>query len=315
MGWLGIDGRRRPVVPRRSARPRVGQPAPAPVRLRLPGRLSRRRGGRVGLARARGIHRLGRGAGVRRRVEPRPARGALRPLPLHRGHRGRELYLSNVPFFDPAVLHLPRVREPGPGRAAPGVETEPARPPGGARLRAGRAGRAPHDVARRRDRSPGGPGRPVVPRPDLLLSGARLVLRGPGGELRRVGGRRGGRSPRLAGSRLARPRRPAGLGPALAGARPPGGRALLPRAGLQPGDHGGGGRGRRSSGPACLLHVPLAAACSILSTIAEQAEPATRAWPCSGRRTDERAGLPDVDRRELRAQAAASRARRGTRWC
>ncbi len=49
---------------------------------------------------------------------------------------------------------------------------------------------------------------------------------------------------------------PPDWGAALAGARPPGGGTLLPRAGLQPGDHGGGGRGRRSSGPASCSTCP-----------------------------------------------------------
>ncbi len=283
MGWLGTDGRRRPAFPRRSARPRVGQPAPAPVRLRIPGRLSHRRGGRVGVASRGGIHRLGRGGGVRRRVELDPHGVPVRALPLHRGDRGAGALPLERPLLRPRVLHLPRVRESGPGRAAP-RRRDGTGPASGRRApSAGRAGRARHDVARRRDRSPGGAGRPVVPRPDLLLSGARLVLRGPGGELRRVGGRRGGDHLGLDRPRPPRRRRAAGLGEALAGARPPGGGTLLPRAGLQPGDHGGGGRGQALLGRRPAPRAP-GGGCSMLSTIAGAGGQGRARWPAAVRR-------------------------------
>ena len=48
---------------------------------------------------------------------------------------GRELYLSNVPFFDPVSFTFLAYASLGLAGQLLGVETEPARPPVGARLR------------------------------------------------------------------------------------------------------------------------------------------------------------------------------------
>ena len=91
---------------------------------------------------------------------------------------GRELYLSNVPFFDPLSFTFLSYASLGLARQLLGAST-PA-PAGGSY-------RASHDVARRGDRSPGGARGPLVPRPHLLLSAARVVFRRAGRELRRAG--------------------------------------------------------------------------------------------------------------------------------
>ena len=191
---------------------------------------------------------------------------------------GRELYLSNVPFFDPLSFTFLAYASLGLAGAAP-RRRDGTGPASGRRAPSpGRAGRAPHDVARRRDRSPGGAGRPVVPRPDLLLSGARLVLRGPGRELRRVGGRR--RGDRLG---LDRPRPPRRRRAARLGERAGRGTAARRRDSTTSCWPSTWRSRRRWPRPALfwagvLLHVPAGGGCSMLSTIAGAAAgPATRA--------------------------------------
>ena len=170
----------------------------------------------------------------------------VRALPLHRGDRGAGALPLERPLLRPRVLHVPRVRESRPGRAAPRRRGRSRPGPAGRRAPSpGRPGRAPHDVARRRDRSPGGAGRPVVPRPDLLLSGARLVLRGPGRELRRAGWSSGRRSPGAGPSSA----------PASAARGPPGG-ARWP------------GHGRQAVG---LYYLVLAFNLAITAAVAEAA--------------------------------------------
>ena len=97
---------------------RVGQPPPAPLRLRVPRRLSRRRGGGLGLAPGGGVHGLGRAAWRSPPSGARPATGSLRALPLHRGDRGPGALPLQRALLRPPVLHVPRLREPRPGRAA-----------------------------------------------------------------------------------------------------------------------------------------------------------------------------------------------------
>ena len=135
---------------------------------------------------------------------------------------GRELYLSNVPFFDSLSFTFLAYASLGLAGQLLG------RGRGGAAGR--RRRRAPRGldrlldaVARRRDRSPGGAGRSLVPRPDLLLPGARVVLRGSDRQLRGLGGRRRGDRLGLGCARAADPPGAARLGP-------PPSRAPVPRA-------------------------------------------------------------------------------------
>ena len=123
--------------------------------------------------------------------------------------RGAELFLSNVPFFDSAVLHVPRLRESLAGRAAPRRRGRggPART--GARLRlAGLAGLLMMWLDIVID--------PLAVRGDRWFLGRIFyypepgwLLRGAASELRRLGARRRGDRVGLDD-----------LGPRVGGARP-----------------------------------------------------------------------------------------------
>ena len=265
MGWLGTDGRRRPAFQRgcsaacgaasscartcSGSSPSISPPRPPP-----------------GAGGGRGVHRLGRWPGVRRRVELDPHRDPVRALPLHRGDRGagavpRRTSRSWIPLSFTFLAYASLL----PGRAAPRRRTGRLGPAVGARLRlAGLAGLLMMLLDVVIDPA-GGAGRPLVPRPDLLLPGAGWYFGVP---LRTSpAGCSSGRRSRGAGPSSALASAARGLlGRALAGARAPGGGPLLPRAGLQPGDHGGGGRAALFWA-GVLLHVPLAVVvvCSLRS--------------------------------------------------
>src|SRR3990172_3615800 len=104
------------------------------------------------------------------------------PVTLRRGHPGAGTLPCERPVHGFPFVHVSRLRGllPGP----PGLLGSPgvAHPPGV-------LGRHLHDAHRHGHRSPGRPRRPLVSRPDLLLSRRRPLLRRPALELRGLGGR------------------------------------------------------------------------------------------------------------------------------
>src|SRR5207302_2017797 len=102
----------------------------------------------------------------------------VRALPLH----GRAAVPGALPL-ECACLGSGVVRILGVRVLLPGPPHARARPRPARRARERRA----HDAARRGDRPPGGPRRPVVPRAGLLLSGGGRAVRGAVVELRGLG--------------------------------------------------------------------------------------------------------------------------------
>ena len=172
----------------------LGDGRPPAVRLRVPRVLPRVRGAPARLAQDAHVRGRDLAPRVRRRVQLDAQRLPVRPVPLLR----RDAHARAVDL-ERAVLGLAVVRVPllllarargGAALARRGARPRllaRAPPPGGAAAR-----RRAHDAARRRHRSRRAAGREVVPRADLRVPGARVLLRRDGGELRGLVRRRRG---------------------------------------------------------------------------------------------------------------------------